>query len=71
MKTNMNERDKKLLVGMLIGVIIVAVGYWGIRPQFKQYFALAEKIEKEEDTQKLNKQKLLNVGSIAAQADSY
>ena len=71
MKTNMNERDKKLLVGMLIGVIIVAVGYWGIRPQLKQYFALAEKIEKEEDTQKLNKQKLLNVGSIAAQADSY
>ena len=50
MKTNMNERDKKLLVGMLIGVIIVAVGYWGIRPQLKQYFALAEKIEKEEDT---------------------
>jgi Tfp pilus assembly protein PilO len=71
MKTNMTERDKKLLVGMFIGVIIVAVGYWGIRPQLKQYFALAEKIEKEEDTQKLNKQKLLNVGSIAAQADSY
>lgn len=71
MKTNMNERDKKLLVGMLIGVIIVAVGYWGIRPQLKQYFALAEKIEKEEDTQKLNKQKLLNVGSIEVQADGY
>lgn len=71
MKTNMTERDKKLLVGMFIGVIIVAVGYWGIRPQLKQYFALAEKIEKEEDTQKLNKQKLLNVGSIEVQADGY
>ena len=71
MKTNMTERDKKLLVGMFIGVIIVAIGYWGIRPQLKQYFALAEKIEKEEDTQKLNKQKLLNVGSIEVQADGY
>ena len=71
MKTNMTERDKKLLVGMFIGVIIVAIGYWGIRPQLRQYFALAEKIEKEEDTQKLNKQKLLNMGSIEVQADGY
>ena len=71
MKTNMTERDKKLLVGMFIGVIIVAIGYWGILPQFKQYRALAEKIEKEEDTQKLNKMKLLNVGTIEIQADNY
>ncbi|SEQ11179.1 hypothetical protein SAMN02910369_01229 [Lachnospiraceae bacterium NE2001] len=71
MKSNMTERDKKLLVGMFIGVIIVAIGYWGILPQVKQYRSLAGKIEKEEDTQKINKQKLLNVGTIEIQADNY
>lgn len=71
MKTNMTERDKKLLVGMFIGVIIVAIGYWGIRPQLKKYFALQEKIEKEEDTKKINEQKMLNVGAISVMADGY
>ena len=36
MKTQMTERDKKLLVGMFIFVIIVAIGYWGIIPQIKE-----------------------------------
>jgi hypothetical protein len=67
----MTARDKKLLVGMFIGVIIVAIGYWGILPQVKQYRALASKIEKEEDVKEINKQKLLNVGAIEAQADNY
>jgi hypothetical protein len=71
MKSNMTARDKKLLVGMFIGVIIVAIGYWGILPQVKQYRALASKIEKEEDVKEINKQKLLNVGAIEAQADNY
>lgn len=71
MKTNMTERDKKLLVGMFIGVIIVAIGYWGIRPQLKRYFALSDSIEKEENIKKINEQKILNVGAIEAQADGY
>ena len=71
MKTNMTARDKKLLVGMFIGVIIVAIGYWGILPQVKQYRALASKIEKEEAAQSINKQKLINTGAIEAQADNY
>ena len=49
MKTNMTEKDKKLLVEMLIGVIIVAIGYWGVIPQLKAYNDLETKIEKEED----------------------
>lgn len=71
MKTNMTARDKKLLVGMFIGVIIVAIGYWGILPQVKRYRALASKIEKEEAAQSINKQKLINTGAIEAQADNY
>ena len=71
MKTNMTERDKKLLVGMLIGVIIVAIGYWGIIPQIKAYNDLEAKIEKEEETQKLNKMKISNVSMIEMQAEEY
>ena len=71
MKTTMTERDKKLLTGMLIGVIIVAIGYWGIRPQLKQYAALQSKIEKEEEEKKINQMKLANVGMIEIQAEEY
>ena len=48
MKTNMTDKDKRLLVGMFIFVIIVAIGYWGVIPQIKAYSELGEKIEKEE-----------------------
>ena len=71
MKTNMTEKDKKLLVGMLIGVIIVAIGYWGIIPQLKAYGDLETKIEKEEETQKLNKMKISNTALIEMQAEEY
>ena len=71
MKTNMTERDKKLLVGMFIGVIIVAIGYWGILPQIKQYKALEAKIQREEAIQKINKTKILNAGTLEIQADDY
>ena len=71
MKTNMTERDKKLLVGMFIGVIIVAIGYWGILPQIKQYKVLEAKIQREEAIQKINKTKILNAGTLEVQADDY
>ena len=71
MKTNMTERDKKLLFGMLIGVIIVAIGYWGIIPQIKAYSDLEAQIEKEEETQKLNKLKISNSSLIEMQAEEY
>ncbi len=71
MKTNMTERDKKLLVGMFIGVIIVAIGYWGILPQIKRYNALEEKIEKEEEERKINKMKIMNLSMIEIQAEEY
>ena len=71
MKTNMTERDKRLLVGMLLFVIIVAVGYWGILPQYKRYKKLETKIEQEEEEQKLNKMKIANLAMIEMQAEEY
>ncbi len=71
MKTTMTERDKKLLVGMLLFVIVVAIGYWGILPQAKKYIKLESKIEKEEDEKKINQLKLVNTGTVSIQADDY
>ena len=71
MKTNMTESDKKLLTGMFLFVIIVAIGYWGILPQVKRYKALESKIEKEEDEKKLNQMKIANLGLIEMQAEEY
>lgn len=71
MKTNMTESDKRLLVGMFLFVIIVAVGYWGILPQYKRYKKLETKIEQEEDEQKLNKMKIANLALIEMQSDEY
>ena len=71
MKSTMSMRDKKLLVGMFIVVIIVAIGYWGILPQIKACKELDEKLEKEEETKEINEVKLINVGAIQIQADEY
>lgn len=35
MKLEMTERDKKLIVMLAIFVVVVCIGYWGIRPQVK------------------------------------
>ena len=49
MKTNMTDKDKRLLVGMFMFVIIVAIGYWGVIPQIKAISDLETKIESEEE----------------------
>ena len=71
MKTNMTERDKRLLVGMFLFVIVVAIGYWGILPQLKKFRKLETMIEQEEDDQKINKMKIANAALIEMQADEY
>ena len=71
MKTTMTERDKKLLTGMFLFVIIVAISYWGIYPQVKRYRALETKIEKEEEDKKINQMKIANLGLVEMQAEEY
>ena len=71
MKTQMTERDKKLLVGMFIFVIIVAIGYWGIIPQIKTYNKLGTKIDKEEVTKSVNEQKVSNLIFVESMCEEY
>ena len=71
MKTNMTERDKKLLVFMFMIVIIVGIGYWGVIPQIKAANSYSSKAEDEEAEKKINQLKIVNAASIEMQADDY
>ena len=71
MKTTMTERDKKLLLGMFIFVIVVAIGYWGIIPQIKAYNKLGTKIDKEEVTKNVNEQKVSNLIFVESMCEEY
>lgn len=71
MKTTMTERDKKLLLGMFIFVIVVAIGYWGIIPQLKAYNKLGTKIDKEEVTKNVNEQKVSNLIFVESMCEEY
>ena len=71
MKTNMTERDKKLLVFMFMVVIIVGIGYWGVIPQIKAANSYSSKAEDEEAEKKINQLKIVNAAGIEIQADEY
>lgn len=71
MKTNMTERDKKLLVFMFMVVIIIGIGYWGVLPQIKAANSYASKAEDEEAEKKINQLKIVNAAGIEMQADDY
>ena len=71
MKSTMTERDKKLLLGMFIFVIVVAIGYWGIIPQIKKYNKLGSRIDKEEVTQSINEQKVSNLIFVESMCEEY
>ena len=45
MQMTMTEKDKKLIVFLSIFVIIVAMGWWGIRPALKAAKETKEEIE--------------------------
>ena len=71
MKTNMTEKDKRLLFILTVGVIIVAIGYWGVRPQLKKYIELETKIAQQEEEKSINQLKIANAANIEMQADDY
>ena len=71
MKTNMTERDKKLLVFMFMVVIIVGIGYWGVIPQMKAANSYSSKAEDEEAEKKINQLKIVNAAGVEMQADEY
>lgn len=71
MKSEMTERDKKLLTFMFMVVIIVGIGYWGVRPQIKRFLELGPKIQAQENAKSVNQLKMANVLNVEDQVEEY
>lgn len=48
MKTELTQRDKKLLTFLGVFVIVVCIGYWGVLPQLKAASEYNDEIEEQE-----------------------
>lgn len=57
MKLEVTERDKKLLVFLTVIMLVVCIGYWGIRPQLMAAVNCNELLQEEQEKQKLNELK--------------
>ena len=70
MQMTMTERDKKLIVMLSIVVIVVAIGWWGIRPALRDANAAKEEIEEEEELKETNDMKVARIPFYEAQIES-
>lgn len=71
MKSNMSQKDKRLLLFMFLFVVVVGIGYWGILPQIKQYKKLETEIEEQEALKSINEQKVANYLFVEAQCEEF
>lgn len=71
MQVAMTERDKKLIVMLAIIVIVVSIGYWGIRPALKAYFTAKEDIIEQEELKELNDMKIAQIPLLQARTEQY
>ena len=58
MKTELTQRDKKLLTFLGVFVIIVCIGYWGVLPQLKAASSYNDEIEEQETLTDYYQQKI-------------
>lgn len=71
MLKNISDKDFKLLLFMFLVVVIVGIGYWGIRPQLKAYSEMQEEIDEVEAEVELNEMKEMNLGFVTVMATDY
>ena len=71
MQMAMTERDKKLIVMLAIIVIVVSIGYWGIRPAIQALIAANEDIAEQEEIRELNDLKIAQIPILQARTEQY
>ena len=71
MLKNISDKDLRLLVFMFLTVVIVGIGYWGIRPQIKAFVNMQEEIDEQQATAELNDLKVMNMMMVSTMADEY
>lgn len=64
MQMQMTEKDKKLISGLAVFVILVAGGYWGVLPAVKGIISYNEQIKDAQDVQIMNEIKLAQVSLL-------
>ncbi len=67
----MSDKDLRLLVFMFLIVVVVGIGYWGIRPQIKAFTNMQEEIDEQQATAELNDLKVTNLMMVSTMADEY
>jgi len=71
MQTELTQRDKKLLLFLGIFVIVVCIGYWGIRPAIKNIIQYNEDIEIEQNRKDLDDIKVAQLPMMEAENKYY
>ena len=69
MKIELTERDKKLLTFLVIFVVVVSVGYWGVIPQLKKASSYKEDIEEQERIQDIYSKKITQLVFVESNND--
>lgn len=64
LEMQMTERDKKLLIFLAIFVIVVGIGYWGVRPIIQDIIEIDEQIKDEEALAEINELKVIELPMI-------
>lgn len=71
MLKNISDKDFKLLLFMFLVVVVVGIGYWGIRPQLKEFVSMQDEIDEQEAEAELNDMKVMNMGFVSTMASEY
>lgn len=71
LEMQMTERDKKLLIFLAIFVIVVGIGYWGIKPIIQDIIEINEKIEDEKAIELVNEMKIAELPMIERDNEVY
>jgi hypothetical protein len=64
MKLEITEHDKKLLVFLAVLVLVVCIGYWGIRPQLMRAADYKEQLQEEQTVEKQNAMKMAQLSTL-------
>ena len=64
MQMQMTEKDKKLISGLAVFVILVAGGYWGVLPMVKNIIAYNGQIKDAQARQEMNEIKIAQVSLL-------
>ena len=64
-----SKRDQLILFLLGIFLIVVVIGYWGVRPQFRKMASIQNEIEEEEETKRENTMKISQLPMLEAECE--